>query len=90
MTKLIYYVFLNNFFRKYFQTQINQLLCSNIWPLTCYQPLSYPIQPVGNLNLIDVSFEEIRCDFYALKNIVADPESVHVSMNNYTSTVKSC
>lgn len=58
--------------------------------MTCYQPIgsAYPIQPVGSLNLPDVSFEEIRCDFYTLKNIVGDPNSIHVSINKYVFTIK--
>ncbi|XP_022175331.1 uncharacterized protein LOC111037230 [Myzus persicae] len=64
---------------KTYQSHIQQLLMSNIWPFTCFHPIGhqYPIQPVGSLNLIDVSFEEIRCDYYLTKHITADPGLIH-------------
>jgi len=54
---------------------------SNIWPFTCFHPIGheFPIQPVGSLNLIDISFEEIRCDYYMIKNVSASPGLFHVS-----------
>lgn len=62
---------------------MKQILESNMWPLTCFQPIgnTFAIQPVGCLNLPDVSFEEIRCDYYHLKTISADAENIHVSKN---------
>lgn len=54
-----------------------------MWPFTCYQPIGniFPIQPVGSLNFIEASFEEIRCDYYLIKNISANPELIHVREN---------
>lgn len=54
---------------------------SNTWPFTCFHPIGhdFPIQPVGSLNLIDISFEEIRCDYYMSKNISASSGLLHVS-----------
>lgn len=51
-----------------------------VWPLTCFHPIgnTYPIQPVGILNFPDVSFEELRCDYYVSKNISADTGLIHV------------
>lgn len=61
---------------------------SNIWPFTCFQPIGheFPIQPVGSLNLIEISFEEIRCDYYITKNITANPGLIHVS-NKLTTNI---
>ncbi|XP_026821482.1 uncharacterized protein LOC113559901 [Rhopalosiphum maidis] len=64
---------------KTFQNHIRQISLSNIWPFTCFQPIGheFPIQPVGSLNLIEISFEEIRCDYYMTKNITANPGLIH-------------
>lgn len=63
---------------------MNGLISSTIWPLTCFHPIghSYPIQSVGSLNLPDVSFEELRCDYYLSKNISANPGQIHVKKFN--------
>lgn len=68
---------------KTYQTHTQQLIDSNIWPFTCYHPIGnvYPIQPVGSLNFIEVSFEELRCDYYICKSVCANPEMIHVSEN---------
>ncbi|XP_050529317.1 probable serine/threonine-protein kinase clkA [Daktulosphaira vitifoliae] len=62
-----------------YQAHMKQLLSSNIWPLSCSQPIghSFPIQPIGILNLIEVSFEEIRCDYYFAKSLNLDALSIH-------------
>lgn len=67
-----------------YQLQMNQMLVNNYWPLSCYNPIgnSPAVEPVGSLNLIDVSFEELRCDFYNVKKICANPELIHVSKTN--------
>lgn len=64
---------------KTYQSHIKQLSMSNIWPFTCFHPIGhdYPIQPVGCLNLIEISFEEIRCDYYIIKIISADSDLIH-------------
>lgn len=68
-----------------YQKQVKQDIDSNIWPFTCFNPIGheYPIQSVGCLNLIEISFEEIRCDYYLLKAVCADSKLVHVRDNNY-------
>lgn len=57
------------------------MLDSNMWPLTCFHPIGfkYPISSIGCLNLLDVSFEELRCDYYNIKNTCADAGLIHVS-----------
>ncbi|XP_025207833.1 putative uncharacterized protein DDB_G0282133 [Melanaphis sacchari] len=64
---------------KTYQNHVRQLSMSNAWPFTCFQPIGheFPIQPVGCLNFIEVSFEEIRCDYYMTKNICANPGLIH-------------
>ncbi|XP_060859632.1 probable ATP-dependent RNA helicase ddx42 [Metopolophium dirhodum] len=64
---------------KTYQRHVQQLSMTNIWPFTCFHPIGhqFAIQPVGSLNLIDVSFEEIRCDYYMTKNISANPGLIH-------------
>lgn len=56
---------------------------SNIWPFTCFHPIGheFAIQPVGQLNFLDVSFEEARCDYYITKTICANHKLIHVSKN---------
>lgn len=68
-------------FSKIFRSQVNEYINSSVWPLSCFHPVGnkFPIQPIGCLNFIEASFEEIRCDIYALKKICADPLPVHVS-----------
>lgn len=67
-----------------YQKHIKDNLNSTVWPFSCYHPIGnpFPIQPVGRLNFIEISFEEIRFDFYAIKNMCADPISIHVRQIN--------
>lgn len=64
---------------KTYQNHVRQMSMSNIWPFTCFHPIGheFPIQPIKSLNLIDVSFEEIRCDYYLSKDISATSGLLH-------------
>lgn len=55
-----------------------------VWPFTCFHPIGnpYPIQPVGRLNFIEASFEEIRCDYYVIRTMCANPTLIHVRKMN--------
>lgn len=72
-------------FRKSYQTHMIQMIKNNYWPFTCFHPIGYKhsVQSVGSLNLIEISFEEIRCDYYSIKNVCADPDLIHVSKTNF-------
>lgn len=64
-----------------YRSHVKELLNSNIWPFTCFHPVGhvYPIQTTGSLNFLDISFEEIRCDYYITKTLCASPGPIHVS-----------
>ncbi|XP_050426102.1 GATA zinc finger domain-containing protein 15-like [Adelges cooleyi] len=71
---------------KFYETEINnyqshmkQLLSLSVWPFTCSHPIghTYPIQPIGILNLVEVSYEEIRCDHYLAKILNPDAVLIH-------------
>lgn len=68
-----------------YQMQMNHMLVIKYWPLTCYNPIGHSpsVELVGSLNLMDVSFEEIRCDYYNVKNICANPELIHVRKTKF-------
>ncbi|VVC37188.1 Hypothetical protein CINCED_3A019269 [Cinara cedri] len=64
---------------KVYQSHIKEQLKSNLWPFTCFHPIGkvFPIQPIGSLNFIEISFEELRCDYYLIKTMCANPQLIH-------------